>query len=92
MEPLVPFEYHRWRPPLPRGAGGGERTDAASRARESKGPLPAPPNLGSQRSRQMAANAAASGGDDGELHVDDAWPLPARGLRPMESPPPGWIP
>ena len=38
--------------------------------------------------RQLAAHAAGSGGDDGELHVDEPSPQPARVLKPQQAPPP----
>ena len=38
--------------------------------------------------RQAIANMAAAGGDDGELHVDEAQHAPCRVVSPRKPPPP----
>ncbi len=55
----------------------GEAGEALAESR----PITAP-------TRQLAAHAAGSGGDDGELHVDEPSPQPARVLKPQRAPPP----
>ena len=45
-------------------------------------------DTGNHRGRQAIANMAAAGGDDGELHVDEAGHLPWRVVSPRKPPPP----
>ena len=62
----------------PQASGG-----AASTPRQWR-----PHDTGNNRGRQAIADMAAAGGDDGELHVDEAAHLPWRVVSPRKPPPP----
>ena len=55
---------------------------------DPRNPLSPQPNPSSQSRRQSVAHAAAGGGDDGELHVDEPAPPRSKVFSPQIRPPP----